>query len=47
MKYLKSIFQVHLKVGAWIREYKGDTQLYLWNFTIKGFTRALLVRIAE
>ena len=47
MKYLKSIFQVHLKAGAWIREYKGDAPLYLWNFTIKRFTRALLVRIAE
>ena len=39
MKYLKSIFQVHFGAGACIGEYKGCAPLYLWNFTIKRFTR--------
>ena len=46
-EYLKSIFQVHFEAGAWIGEYKGHAPLYLWNLTIKLFTLALLVRIAE
>jgi hypothetical protein len=46
-EYLKSIFQVHFEAGAWIGEYKGHPPLYLWNLTIKLFTLALLVRIAD
>jgi hypothetical protein len=44
---LKSIFQVHFDLAPWIGEYKGNAPLYLWNLTIKLFTLALLVRIAE
>jgi hypothetical protein len=40
-------FSVHFEAGAWIGEYKGHAPLYLWNLTIKLFTLALLVRIAE
>jgi hypothetical protein len=46
-EYLKSIFQVQFEAGAWIGEYKGHAPLYLWNLTIKLFTLALLVQIAE
>jgi hypothetical protein len=47
ISFHKSIFQVPFEAGAWIGEYKGHAPLYLWNLTIKLFTLALLVQIAE